>query len=135
MFSATQICPWLLGLLLLLAQGGAAQPYSGGPGDGYARALLQGPPSALAAETLRPVCYPQPARAGHWLHIVLPPSPGITLASLCTPQGQALGEAQPLGQGENSRLLLPNLPEGLYFLRLQRGGQVHWEKLWVRRGP
>jgi hypothetical protein len=125
--------PCLLSLLLLLAMGSLAQPYSGGPGDGYARALISGGAASASGESLRPLLYPLPAPAGGWLHIALP-LPGVAYATLCTPQGQALGEAARLEPGGSSRLRLPELPEGLYFLRLQQGARLHWEKIWVQAG-
>jgi len=101
-------------LLLVISHGYTQTPYSGGSGDGYASSVLQLEPLATSEETITEAnIFPSPARSGAFFQIRSDKQIGAVV--LYTVNG---GRIAQMTETTHHTYNVPDLPSGLYYLRI-----------------
>ncbi|MCP4124398.1 MAG: T9SS type A sorting domain-containing protein [Bacteroidetes bacterium] len=100
--------------LLVICHGHTQTPYSGGSGDGYASSLLQLEPLATSAEAITEAnIFPSPALAGAFFQIRSDKQIGEVV--LYAVNGRRIAQ---LTEIIHHTYNVPDLPSGLYYLRI-----------------
>ena len=111
---------WLLGMGLM-----AQSPYSGGSGDGFATASLNGIDPAVGLEEIESVewhLYPNPTEAGSTIFLSTSAQWQASEIELRNVDGHLLlSQWLPSGEGRHRLSLPADLPAGFYRLQLSTG--------------